>query len=106
MLDIFQIADSTQNHDNVDETGYLGSLSMVEFKSLDRVFEHPNVTPLNFFEDTRLTSTQAKKMYETCIEHHELLQKCGNFGNTMYANFAQMLKKAVGNEHGIVAFCD
>lgn len=111
MLVLRSIADSISNEmleQNPEEPDlpYIGSLSLVEYRSISGVLKHPRGFKIGFFEDTRLDSQELRVLLEICQECQQELLKAGNLGNMAYSNLYRLLMLAVERGEGILFLCD
>ena len=106
MLDLFRVADGVENYEELDQDCFLGSISLVQHRALQKVFQSPGASDIPFFDDTRLNSQQVASMYQICVRiRKELMNQTGAKNHT-YLGFENMLKTAVDNQQGILVICD
>lgn len=112
MLSIYRIPDTLGDEElkkelgNINMDQFLGTIDMVEHKSLNCVFKDPKGFDLHFFQDTRLRSNQVEIMLKICRVCQSSLEKSGNSGNIMYKKLIKMLEMVNTKKEGIVAIAD
>jgi hypothetical protein len=105
MLDVYRIP-NTMPLEVCNRDDYLGSLSMIEHKSLRCVFQDPRSIPISFFDDTYLTPAQVQAMLKICHTCQASLVAKGNLGNTIYKKLMGMLEDAAARGYGMIFVCD
>ena len=106
MLDIYRVPDEKLVQHRYEDITYIGSLDMVEHKSLRCVWQHPEGLTLKFFEDTYLSSQQVQRMLAIAWGCQNALEQSGNLGNNAYKKLIGILERATVASEGIVAVCD
>lgn len=105
MLDYYKINDSEFTPESPDEENYIASLSLNDFRHLDKVIAYSKEigAEIKPFEDHRLSSDKVEKLLLFCDEVLAANKKNTQVFNA-YSKLKNILKESYKSKSGIILF--
>lgn len=105
MLDYYKISDSEPTPKNRDEDNYIASLSLHDFRYLDKIITYSKEinAELKPFEDHRLSSDKVEKLLLFCDDILATNKKDAKVFNA-YSKLKNILKESYKSKSGIILF--